>query len=387
MQDHVCSPAAPSRPAGGVGATRIGLLTGGGDAPGLNAVIRAVVVASERRGWECHGIRDGFNGLLAPETCGAEPVQRLTTESVHSIAHLGGTILGSTNRGNPFKFPVRQPDGSMAELDRSDEVVALCRQRGFEALVVVGGDSSMGIAEALHRKGLRVVGVPKTIDNDLDHTSSTFGFDTAVGFATECIDRLHTTADSQHRVMVVEVMGRYAGWIALHAGIAAGAHAILIPEIPFDIACVAEAVMARDRAGHRHSIVVAAEGAQAAGGGRAVLTPAEAGRAERLGGIGAWVEAMLAQRTGKECRSVVLGHLLRGGSPSSFDRIAASRFGAAAVRALGDGLSGVMVALDGPAIALVPLSEVAGRTRTVPLDSDTLLTARDLGICLGDRRA
>jgi phosphofructokinase-like protein len=365
--------------------TRIGLLTGGGDAPGLNAVIRAVVLAAGRRGWECHGIRDGFNGLLAPETCDGEPVQLLTPEAVRSIGHLGGTILGSTNRGNPMHFPVRLPDGSMAEVDRSDEVLALCRKHGFEALVIVGGDGSMVIAEGLHRKGLRVVGVPKTIDNDLDHTSATFGFDTAVGFATECIDRLHTTANSQHRVMVVEVMGRYAGWIALHAGIAAGAHAILMPEIAFDIDSVAAAILARDRAGHRHSIVVVAEGAQAATGERAVLAPAGVGHAERLGGIGVRVEAMLAQRTGKECRSVVLGHLLRGGSPSSFDRIAASRFGAAAVRALADGHSGVMVALSDAGITLVPLAEVAGRSRRVPLDSDTVLTARELGICLGDQ--
>jgi 6-phosphofructokinase 1 len=232
-----------------------------------------------------------------------------------------------------------------------------------------------------------VVGVPKTIDNDLDQTMATFGFDTAVGFATECIDRLHTTANSQHRVMVVEVMGRYAGWIALHAGIATGAHAILIPEIAFDIDSVAQAILARERSCHRHSIVVAAEGAQAASGERMVLAPAAAGHAERLGGIGARVEAMLAERTGKECRSVVLGHLLRGGSPSSFDRIAAARFGAAAVRALADGRCGVMVALGHPAITLVPLAEVAGRTRRVPLDSDTVATARELGICLGDKTA
>lgn len=211
---------------------RIGVLTGGGDAPGLNAVIRSVVLAALGRGWECHGIRDGFNGLLAPDTCAGAPVQRLAAEDVHAIGHLGGTILGSTNRGSPLRYPTRQPDGSLAEQDRTGEVVRLCRERGLDALVVIGGDGSMGIADALHRRGLRVVGVPKTIDNDLGHTFSTFGFDTAVGFATDCIDRLHTTAHSQHRAMVVEVMGRYAGWIALHAGIAGGAHAILIPEVP-----------------------------------------------------------------------------------------------------------------------------------------------------------
>jgi 6-phosphofructokinase 1 len=363
---------------------RIAIMTGGGDAPGLNAVIRAAVLAASGLGWECHGIRDGFNGLLAPAQCQAEPVVRLSAASVHGIAHLGGTILGSTNRGNPMRYPVRRSDGSLAETDRSDEVVALCRQRGFDALVAVGGDGTMTIAECLHCKGLAVVGVPKTIDNDLDRTLQTFGFDSAVGFATECIDRLHTTADSQHRVLVVEVMGRYAGWIALHAGMAGGAHAILLPEIPFDMAAVARAVHRRDALGWRHSIVVVAEGALPPGGQREVLEHAGVGRAERLGGIGAWVEARLSELTGKECRSVVLGHLLRGGSPSAFDRVVAARFGAAAVRALAHGQSGVMVTLDGQAIGAVPLAEVAGRTRRVPVDGDTVRTARELGICLGD---
>jgi 6-phosphofructokinase 1 len=363
---------------------RIGIVTGGGDAPGLNAVIRASVLAAERLGWEAWGIRDGFNGLLAPQECLGEPVCRLTSDTVHAIGHLGGTILGSTNRANPMRYPVRQADGTLAEADRTDELIALCRQRGLDALVIVGGDGSMGIADCLHRKGMCVAGVPKTIDNDLDRTFSTFGFDTAVGFATECIDRLHTTAHSQHRVMVVEVMGRYAGWIALHAGIAAGAHAILIPEIPFDIEAVAAAIRARDAAGHRHSIVVVAEGAQAASGTREVLAPAGVGHAERLGGIGSQVESALAERTGKECRSVVLGHLLRGGSPSAFDRVVAARFGAAAVRALARGQSGVMVSLGDRDIGTVPLSEVAGRTKRVPVDGDTVRTARDLGICLGE---
>ncbi len=366
------------------GIARIGVLTGGGDAPGLNAVIRSVVLAALGRGWECHGIRDGFNGLLAPDTCAGEPVRRLTSEDVHAIGHLGGTILGSTNRGSPLRYPTRQPDGSLAEQDRTGDVVCLCRERGFDALVVIGGDGSMGIADALHRRGLRVVGVPKTIDNDLAHTFSTFGFDTAVGFATECIDRLHTTAHSQHRVMVVEVMGRYAGWIALHAGIAGGAHAILIPELPYDLASVAQAIARRERSGHRHSVVVVAEGAQALAGVRSVQAPAEVGRAERLGGIGAQVEAELARLSGKECRTVVLGHLLRGGSPSAFDRVCASRFGAAAVRALADGKGGVMVALGWQAIDLVPLAQVAGRTKTVQVSGDTVATARELGISFGD---
>ena len=241
--------------------------------------------------------------LLAPQTCLGEPVLRLTPDMVHGIGHLGGTILGSTNRANPLRYP--GTNGSVE--DRTDELLVLLRGRGFDALVMAGGDSSMEIAACLHPKDLRVVGVPKTIDNDLDHTLQTFGFDTAVGFATECIDRLHTTADSQHRVMVLEVMGRYAGWIALHAGMAGGAHAILLPGVPFDIEVVAAAIAQRDAAGRGHSIVVAAEGAQPLGGGLAVQAAAGGGHAERLGGIGAWVEARLAERTGKECRSVVLG--------------------------------------------------------------------------------
>ena len=366
---------------------RIAILTGGGDAPGLNAVIRAVVLSAERRGWECYGIRDGFNGLLAPDQCAGEPVRRLGAFDVHGIGHLGGTILGSSNRGNPLSYPVRGPDGTVTEQDRSADVVALCKQHRFEALVVVGGDGSMGIANHLHQKGLRVIGVPKTIDNDLDKTFSTFGFDTAVGFATECIDRLHSTAQSHHRVMVVEVMGRYAGWIALHAGMAAGAHAILIPEIPFDIDKVADALLERDRGGSHHSIVVVAEGAMPIGGERALLTPAGDGHAERLGGIGERVAAWLEPRTGKECRSLVLGHLLRGGSPSAFDRVCASRFGAAAVRAIANGHAGVMVSLGDSTINLVALADVVGRTKCVPVDGDTVATARELGISFGQEFA
>jgi phosphofructokinase-like protein len=371
----------PSTPA-----ARIAVVTGGGDAPGLNAVLRAVTLAAHRLGWECHGIRDGFNGLLSPQAYHGQGVLRLTPDVVSGIVHLGGTILGTTNRGNPLHFPARAPDGSDTYSDRSDELVALLRQQQFEALIVIGGDSSMEIAHCLAQKGLRVIGVPKTIDNDLDRTFSTFGFDSAVSFATDCIDRLHTTADSHHRVMVVEVMGRYAGWIALHCGIAAGAHAILLPEIPFDVAVVAQAIGAREQAGHQYSIVVVAEGAQLAGQGLELHAAAAGGHAERLGGIGAHLVTLLERHSGKDCRVVVLGHLLRGGSPSAFDRVCASRFGAAAVRALAQGRSGVMVSLAYPSIDLVPLAEVAGRTKQVPVDGDTVLTARDLGICLGDAR-
>lgn len=363
---------------------RIAINTGGGDAPGLNAVIRATVLAAINRGWECYGIRDGFNGILSPGNYPNGGVVRLTRDGVRGIAHLGGTILGTTNKGNPLSYPVTMPDGSIRETDRSDEILSYFAKEGLDALVAVGGDGSLTIAHALHKKGLRVVGVPKTIDNDLDKTFTTFGFDTAVAFATECLDRLHSTAESHQRVMVVEVMGRYAGWIALHAGISGGAHAILLPEIPFDIDKVIEKVRWRDRIGRMYSIVVVAEGAAPLEGGRQIAEAAGHGHAERLGGIGEQVAKALQERSGKEARVVVLGHLLRGGSPTSFDRLAALRFGAAAVRALESDLSGVMVSLAFPNVEYVALEEVAGRMKAVPMDSDTLQTARDLGISFGD---
>ena len=362
---------------------RIAICTGGGDAPGLNAVIRSVVIAAANRGWECYGIRDGFNGILFPERY-EDGVFRLTRKHVRNIGHLGGTMLGSTNKGNPLHFPIHMPDGSTREIDRSDEILEFFGKKEIDALVSVGGDGSLTIANALHRKGLKVVGVPKTIDNDLDKTMTTFGFDTAVTFATECIDRLHSTADSHPRVMVVEVMGRYAGWIALHSGIAGNAHAILMPEIPFDIEKVVNLIRERDNDGRMYSVVVVAEGAMPKDGHLEVVAPAEIGHAERLGGIGDRIAKALEERTGKDTRVVVLGHLLRGGSPTAFDRLASMRFGAAAVRALDQGLSGVMVALAFPNVDYIALEEVAGRMKAVPLDSDTVQTARDLGICLGD---
>lgn len=363
---------------------RIAISTGGGDAPGLNAVIRAVLLSALGQGWECYGIRDGYNGLLMPERYPQGGMVLLTRERVRGIAHVGGTILGTSNRGDPLHYPVRQPDGTLAEVDRTDELIAGLAAHGIDALVSVGGDGSLLIANALHRKGVRVVSVPKTIDNDLDKTFTTFGFDTAVSFATECLDRLHSTAASHQRVIVVEVMGRYAGWIALHAGMAGGAHGILIPEIPFDIDKLASGLQMRDASGRPYSIIIVAEGARPAGGERALASPAQAGRAERLGGIGERVAGAIQERSGKEVRLVVLGHLLRGGSPTAFDRLAALRFGAAAVRALAAGRSGVMVALAFPNVAYVALEDVAGRMKAVPLDCDTLQTARDLGICFGD---
>jgi 6-phosphofructokinase 1 len=363
---------------------RIAISTGGGDAPGLNAVIRAIVLSALNRGWECAGIRDGYNGLLAPADYPQGWLIPLDRGAVRGITHLGGTILGTTNRGNPLSYPVADENGKMVEKDRTDELVALFRKQGLDALIAIGGDGSLEIASALHRKGLRVIGVPKTIDNDLDRTVVTFGFDTAVDFATECIDRLHSTAESHQRIMVVEVMGRYAGWIALHAGVAASADAILIPEIPYDISRVAEKIAQRERGRRHFSIVVVAEGAAPKDGTRTVLEGKSAGKMERLGGVGHKVCAELEKLTGKESRVVVLGHLLRGGMPTATDRLISLRFGAAAVRALSEGRSGIMVALAPPTVDYVPLESSIRRMKTVPLDCDTLLTARDIGISFGD---
>ena len=346
-------------------------------------MIRAVVLSAVARGWECFGIRDGFNGLLTPDDYPDGGVIPLRRDQVRGITHLGGTILGTTNRGNPFQYPEQSKDGSWHESDRSAELLEAFARHRFDALVTVGGDGSMAIAQELWRRGTRVVGVPKTIDNDLDKTFMTFGFDTAVGFATECLDRLHTTATSHRRVMVVEVMGRYAGWIALHAGLAGNAHAILIPEIPYDIEKVAQKVRDRDQRGRIDTLVVVAEGARPRDGS-ATVQAREAGAPERLGGVGEKVAVELEERTGKEVRVVTLGHLLRGGSPTSFDRLVALRFGAAAVRALAEGHSGVMVSLAPPTVRYVPLAEAIKRMKLVPLDSDTIATARDLGITLGD---
>jgi len=363
---------------------RIAICTGGGDAPGLNAVIRAATISAMALGWEVYGIREGFNGIFYPERFPEGGVFRLTRDKVRGITHLGGTILGTTNKGNPCHFPLRMPDGTFREVDRTGDILEYFAKHDLDALISVGGDGSLTIANALAEKGLRVVGVPKTIDNDLDKTYTTFGFDSAVSFATECLDRLHSTAESHQRVMVVEVMGRYAGWIALHAGISGSAHAILIPEIPFDLNKVVDKIRSRDGHGRMYSLIMVAEGAAPRDGDRLVAAGAEIGHAERLGGIGDQVAKALQGKTGKDARVVVLGHLLRGGSPTTFDRLAALRFGAAAVRALNEGQSGVMVALSVTGVNYVPLAEVAGRMKAVPLDGDTIQTARNLGICLGD---
>ncbi|MEX2611824.1 MAG: ATP-dependent 6-phosphofructokinase [Gemmatimonadota bacterium] len=358
---------------------RIALTTGGGDAPGLNAVIRAAVLAAVRRGWEVHGITRGFGGLL-----GQGSILRLDTDSVRGITHLGGTILGTTNRGNPFEWPVVNGDGSSGTVDRSDEVVSAFRQLDLDALIAIGGDGTLEIAHRLARKGLPVVGVPKTIDNDLAVTQVTFGFHTAVQTATDALDKLHSTAESHERVMVVEVMGRNTGWIALHAGLSATADVILLPEIPYSMDAVVEKIHERYRVGRNFAIVVAAEGAVPKGGQVSLVEEAAPGQAARLGGVAERLAAEIEERTGRQTRSLVLGHLQRGGTPTSYDRLIALRFGAAAVRCVEDRSFGTMVALDPPVIRAVPIEDAIRQIKKVPLDGDTVATARDLGICLGD---
>ena len=363
---------------------RIALSTGGGDAPGLNAVIRSATLCAVHRGWEVIGIRDGFNGLMFPERYReGSGLLHLDGRAVRGIGHLGGTVLGSTNRGNPCAFPVEQADGTVVIEDRTDHLVELFAEAGIDALITIGGDGSLTIGQRLYEAGLRVIGVPKTIDNDLEGTSTSFGFDTAVEIATVSIDRVFTTATSHSRVFVVEVMGRYAGWIALSAGFAAGAHAILIPEIPFSLEPVAAMIKRREERGAEFAVIVVAEGAMPRDGHRSVLGKA-VGQSERLGGIGELVAQQLTALTGRETRTTVLGHIVRGGTPTAQDRLLGNRFGAAAVRALDEGYSGVMVALNEPRVEYIPLSEATGSLRTVPTDCDTIISARDMGISFGD---
>ncbi len=355
---------------------RIGVLTGGGDAPGLNAVIRAVVKAACNAGLEVVGLEDSFDGLL-----GTGRTRQLTPQHVTGILRLGGTILGTTNRGNPFEYPI---DAATGRVDYSERVVATFQQMKLDALVVIGGDGTLQIAHQFYLMGVPVVGVPKTIDNDIWGTTSCFGFDTAVSFAADAIDRLHTTAEAHRRIMVVEVMGRYAGWIALHAGVAGGADVILIPEIPYDLDKVVTRLGERESFGARFSIVVVAEGAKPRGGEVTLAEKAHGGHAERLGGIGPVVATALQDKTGKETRYVVLGHLQRGGAPTAFDRVLATRFGGKAVELVTRGVFGRMVANNPPDIVPIPLADVVGKTKTVPLDYDLLRTARALGVGFGD---
>jgi ATP-dependent phosphofructokinase / diphosphate-dependent phosphofructokinase len=358
---------------------RLALSTGGGDAPGLNAVIRAVVLSALARGWEVLGIKRGFAGLL-----GEDDVIALTRDSVRGIAHMGGTILRTTNRGNPFKWPKQCADGTFEEKDRSDELMTNARQLGIEAIIVIGGDGTLAIAEQLSAKGLNIVGVPKTIDNDVAGTITTFGFDTAVNTALEAIDKLHTTAESHDRVIVIEVMGRHAGFIALHAGLAGTADVILIPEIPYQLSKVCEKIAARDRGGRHFSIVVVAEGAVPKGGEESTIGPSLPGQDRRVGGIAGRMAYEIQKITGKETRSLVLGHLQRGGMPTGYDRLLATRFGGAAIRAVEEKKWGCMVALQSPHIVTIPIKEALREVKRVDPSHDVVRTARETGISFGD---
>ena len=358
---------------------RIAISTGGGDAPGLNAVIRAAALSAINRGWEVLGIKRGFAGLM-----GEDEVIPLTKNEVRGIGHQGGTILRSTNRGHPFHYPRKQPDGSYIEEDRSDELIENARKLGIDALISIGGDGSLDIARRLCNKGMKVVCVPKTIDNDVSGTVTTFGFDTAVNTALEAIDRLHTTAESHDRVMVMEVMGRDTGFIALHAGLAGTADVILIPEIPYDINKVCEKIRYRDSVGRLFSIVVVAEGAFPKGGESHTLGESLPGQARRIGGVAEAIAREIQQLTGKETRSLVLGHLQRGGMPTGYDRLLATRFGGAAVRAIADEKWGQMVALQSPHIVTLRIEDVLSEQKRVDPTHDVVQTARATGISFGD---
>ncbi|BCA79456.1 6-phosphofructokinase [Desulfuromonas sp. AOP6] len=357
----------------------IAILTGGGDCPGLNAVIRGVVrSAILKHGWKVLGIEDGFDGLVG-EPC----FRTLDLASVRGILPRGGTILGTSNRGNPFQYP-REIDGKTTLVDVSDEVIQNFKAIGADALIAVGGDGTLKIARALNERGIPVVGVPKTIDNDLRGTDVTFGYNTAVGIVTEALDRLHTTAESHSRVMVVEVMGRDAGWIALESGLAGSADVILIPEIPFDMDRVCRAIQQRSDAGSRFSIVVVAEGAFPAGGDKVTQLSAEQNLGvERLGGVGHYVSQRIRECLEMEVRVVVLGHVQRGGTPSSFDRILSSRFGVKAVELIEQGGFGKMVALKGRSVVAVNIEEAVGALNLVDPAGDLVRAAEDLGVMMG----
>lgn len=353
-------------------------MTGGGDCPGLNAVIRAVVKAAAKRGWETIGVLGGFDGLLSPVH-----LRRLDYHEMDGLLFVGGTILGTANKG---RFAAKV---GLGEAKRIQEAVLAEAKRNFtdhdlSALVVVGGDGSLAIGQQLFEAGIPVIGVPKTIDNDLEATAVTFGFDTAVACATDALDRLRTTAQSHQRVMVLEVMGRYAGWIALHAGIAGGADVILIPEIPFSYEPMVATIAAREREGKHFTLVAVAEGARRQGGDMITNGAAEGNREAHLGGIGAIVTAELQRRSGKEARVCVLGHLQRGGAPTTFDRVLCSLFGVKAVALIAEGRFGYMVSLRPPAVGEVKITEAIGRLRTVPPDGDMVRAARALGIGFGD---
>jgi len=360
-------------------AKRIGILTGGGDCPGINAVIRAVVkTAIIKFRMEVVGYLDGFWGLIHNKH------RRLAFDDVSGILTLGGTILGTSNRANPFRHPREGPEGLSFE-DVSDRVMENYRAQKLDALVVIGGDGSLSIAQGLFQKGMDVVGVPKTIDNDLSETDVTFGYATAVSNATEAIDKIHTTAQSHHRVMLVETMGRYAGWIALAAGVASGGDVILIPEIPYDLAVVSERVLERSGKGKRFSIVVVAEGARPKGGQPVVDRLVEDSTDPwRLGGVCRKLALDIEEKTGLECRVTILGHLQRGGSPVPTDRILATLFGCAAMDLVAERRFGHMVALKNGRVRPVKIAEAVAKQKLVPPDHPLILSTKALGVCFGE---
>jgi 6-phosphofructokinase 1 len=357
---------------------KIGIATGGGDCPGLNAVIRAVAKAAAKRGWEALGILGGYEGLLEPRR-----ILPLDYNALSGLLVRGGTILGTANRGK-FSAKIGHGESRRLPAELLDDTRRGMDALGISALVTIGGDGSLSIAQQMHEHGIPLVGVPKTIDNDLECTVMTFGFDSAVACATDALDRLHTTAESHNRVMVLEVMGRYAGWIALYSGVAGGADVILIPEIPFTFDSICAKIREREGQGKKFTLVTVAEGAREKGADFTTSAGQEANREARLGGIGARVAAEIEQRTGKETRTCVLGHLQRGGCPTTFDRTLCTMFGATAVDLIAAGEFGKMVAFNGGEVNAVKISDAVGRLKTIPPDGNLARTARALGISLGD---
>lgn len=358
--------------------TRIGVLTGGGDCPGLNAVIRGVTKPAQDYGMTVYGIRDGFEGLVEGKA------SELRNEDVSGILSQGGTILGSSNKGDPFHWPVSK-NGEIVIEDRSAEVIKNYNAWNLDAIIAIGGDGTMHICNKLSKLGLNVVGVPKTIDNDLDATDVTFGHDSAVFVVSEALDRLHTTASSHHRVIVVEVMGRYAGWIALHGGLAGGADIILIPEIPFSWDKIYDKILKRELMGKRFSLVCVAEGAKPVGG-QLVTRGTDKKRTDplQLGGIGKVVADSIEKDTGRETRVTVLGHLQRGGSPTPYDRILSTKFGSFAIDLVADKKFGRMVALKGSEIKNIKIEDAISKQKLVSPDNQAVIAARAIGISFGD---
>ena len=357
---------------------KIGVLTGGGDCPGLNAVIRGVTKPAQSQGMTVFGILDGFEGFVEGKTT------ELRNEDVSGILSRGGTILGSSNKGDPFHWPVEK-DGKIEIVDKSQNVLRNYKALGLDVVIAIGGDGTMHICNKLSGMGINVIGVPKTIDNDLDATDMTFGHDSAVFVVSEALDRLHTTASSHHRVIVVEVMGRYAGWIALHGGLAGGADLILIPEIPFSWESVYDKIHKRELKGKRFSLVCVAEGAMPIGG-QLVTKGTDAKRTDpiQLGGIGKVVADNIEKNTGKETRVTVLGHLQRGGSPTPYDRILSTKFGAFAIKLAAEKKFGKMVALKGNEIVAVDIVDAISKQKLVKQDNQAMLAAKAVGISFGD---